>query len=207
MRADRRRAIGFAGALATLVGATLSGCSLMSPVKSEMHKGVLSKMPADLPQQKRRAAILLVFAPQTRPLYDTTRMAYSVQVYQVDYFSQHEWGETPSQMLHPLLVGALQGTHAFSAVLMPPYAGRYHYALRTEILELRQDFTSEPAVLHLSLRFQLSDDAANRIIATKEILLREPMQQRTPYAGVVAANDAAAKALKEMASFVLEKTS
>lgn len=206
MRADRRRAIGVVGALATLVETTLSGCSLLLPVKTETRKDVLSKMPADLPQQKTRAATLLVFAPQTQPLYDTTRMAYTVRAYQVDYFSQHEWGETPSQMLQPLLVGALQNTHAFSAVLIPPYAGRYHYALRTEILELRQDFTSEPAVLQLSLRFQLSDDTADRVIATKEISLREPMQQRTPYAGVVAANDATAKALQEMVRFVLDKT-
>jgi cholesterol transport system auxiliary component len=32
------------------------------------------------------------------------------------------------------------------------------------------------------------------------------MRQRTPYAGVVAANDAVAKALRELAEFVIEKT-
>jgi cholesterol transport system auxiliary component len=109
-------------------------------------------------------------------------------------------------MLQPLLVRTLQNTHYFRAVLTPPYSGRYTYSLRTEILELMQDFTSEPATLQLSLRVRLSNDTANRIIATKEISLREPMQQKTPYAGVMAANDATAKALQKVTEFVLEKT-
>jgi cholesterol transport system auxiliary component len=68
-----------------------------------------------------------------------------------------------------------------------------------------QDFTSEPATLRLSLRLQLSDSATGRLAATKEISVREPMQQKAPYAGVVAANEAVAKALQEAARFVLEK--
>jgi cholesterol transport system auxiliary component len=185
---------------------TASSCALLSPAKIETKKQVLNKIPPALPQQETRAITLLVFPPETKPIYDTTQMAYTIRPYQVAYFSRHEWSETPSRMLQPLLVRTLQNTHYFRAVLTPPYSGRYTYSLRTEILELTQDFTSEPATLQLSLRLQLSNDAANRVIATKEISLREPMQQRTPYAGVVAANDATAKALQKVAEFVLEKT-
>jgi cholesterol transport system auxiliary component len=188
--------------IATLV---VSGCALLAPAKVETSRDMLNKIPLELPQRKTSAATLLVFPPDTKPIYDTTQMAYTTQAYQLAYFSQHEWGGTPSQMLQPLLVKTLENTHAFNAVLTPPYPGRYRYALRTEILELTQDFTSEAATLQLSLRFQLSDGATNRVIATKEISLREPMQQKTPYAGVVAANDATAKALQELAKFVLEK--
>jgi cholesterol transport system auxiliary component len=132
-------------------------------------------------------------------------MVYRDRPHQVAYFGQHEWAETPSQMLHPLVVKTLENTRYFRAVLTPPYTGRYTYALRTEILELTQDFTSQPATLLLSMRLQLTDAAAAHVIATKEISLREPMQQKTPYAGVAAANEATAKALQEVAVFVLEK--
>lgn len=194
---------GIAGALVVSI---VSSCALLSPAKIERQKDVLSRMPLELPQKKTHAATLLVFPPETQPIYDTTQMAYSIRPYQVAYFSEHEWGETPSQMLQPLLVRTLQNTHYFIAVLTPPYPGRYSYALRTEILEFTQDFTAEPATLLLSLRFRLSDGAENRVIAIKEILLREPVQQKTPNAGVEAANDATAKALQEVASFVLKNT-
>jgi cholesterol transport system auxiliary component len=192
--------------LALALGVSLgSGCSLMAPAQVDVRKEVLSKLPLDLPQQKTRAATVLVLAPETNPLYDTTRMAYTVRPYEIDFFGRHEWGEAPSQMLQPLLVQALLATHAFSAVRVPPHVGRISYSLRTEILELVQDFTSPQPMLHLALRVQLNDDATSRVVATRELRLREPMQQKTPYAGVVAANEATAKALQEVVRFMLEK--
>ena len=162
-------------------------------------------MPPEVPQRSSQGAVLVVYPPQTRPVYDTTEMAYMTRPYEIAYFSQHEWAEPPAQMLQPLLVGTLQNTRFFSAVLTPPYAGRHSFALRTEIRELIADFTSEPAALQLSLRFQLSEGATGAVVATKDISIREPMQQKTPYAGVVAGNDATAKALLELARFVVEK--
>jgi cholesterol transport system auxiliary component len=184
----------------------VSSCTVLPAASGEPQKALITKMPTDLPRHETRAAVLLVFPPEAAPLYDTTQMAYTNRAHQIDYFSQHEWGEPPSQMLFPLLVKTLENAHYFSTVLTPPYLGRYTYALRTEILELTQDFTAEPATLILSLRLQLSDGATDKVIATEEISLREPMLQKTPYAGVEAANNAAAKALEETARFVLEKT-
>jgi len=189
-----------------MLGAPLmSGCALMSPAQVESTKAVLNKLPGELQQQATRAATLLVFPPETRPVYDTTQMAYTTRAYQVAYFSRHEWAETPSQMLQPLLVTTLRHTRAFSAVLMPPHVGRVSYTLRSEIVELLQDFMTQPATLRLGLRIELSDDTTGRVIASTDIVLREPMQQQTPEAGVVAANEAVAKALQEVARFVVDK--
>jgi cholesterol transport system auxiliary component len=204
MKTARRNS--FVRVMTAILAITLvSGCTLLSPANLDTKKEMLDQMPAGLPQRETHAATLLVLPPETKPVYDTTQMAYTTRPYQINYFGYHEWGATPSEMLQPLLVKTLENTRYFSAVLTPPYSGSYTYLLRTEILELTQDFTSEPAVLQLSLRFQLNDGAANRVIATREISLHEPMQQKTPYAGVVAANNALAKALQELAGFVLEK--
>ena len=193
-----------AGVLALL--SLLSGCAaLLAPHEpAEIRKEVLDKLPSPVPQRPSRGALLLVLPPQSSPIYDTAEMAYRVRPHEIAFFAQHEWAETPAQMLQPLLVKTLQATGFFSAVLSPPYAGGYRYALRTQIRELVADFTSEPAAVQLSLRVELSDRTAARV-AVKEIAVREPMQAKTPYAGVVAANEAASKALLELARFVLDK--
>jgi cholesterol transport system auxiliary component len=147
----------------------------------------------------------LVLVPDTTPVYATTQMAYTTQAYQVAYFSKNEWAGTPARMIQPLIVTAMSNTHYFSEVLSSPHFGRHTFVLRSEILELKQDFTSEPAMLQLSMRFYLSREATNQVIATKELSVREPMRERSPYAGVMAANEAIAKVLRELASFIIEK--
>ena len=197
-----RRALGVVTACLAV-----TGCALLStPPKVIVEKAVLTEVPHDLPQRASRGNTVLVFPPKTTPLYDTTQMAYRTQPHEVAYFSEREWGETPSQMLYPLVVRTLENTHAFRAVLTEPFAARYSYALRTEILELIQDFSSESATLVLSLRFQLTDYGAKTVIATKEVSVREPMRERNSYAGVMAANEATAKALQQMARYVLQAT-
>jgi cholesterol transport system auxiliary component len=197
-----RRALGVVTACLAV-----TGCALLSPPpKVIVDKAVLTEVPDDPPQRTSRGDTLLVFSPKTTPLYDTTQMAYSTQPHEIAYFSEREWGETPSQMLYPLLVRTLENTHAFRAVLTEPFAARYTYALRTEILELIQDFSSDSASLVLSLRFQLTDSSAKTVIATREVSVHEPMRERNSYAGVMAANVATAKALQQMAQYVLQAT-
>ena len=182
-----------------------AGCTLFSPVNIDTKKHVLNNIPLDLPSEKTHSATLLVLVPETTPVYATTQMAYSTQAYQIAYFSKNEWAETPSQMIQPLIVKTLRNTHYFSEVLSPPHFGRHTFALHVEILELKQDFTSEPATLQLAMRIYLSREATNQIVATKELSIREPMSERNPYAGVVAANEAMPKLLRELAKFVVEK--
>jgi len=182
-----------------------SGCALLSPVKIETQKNVLNKIPIDVPSEKTRPATLLVLAPETNAIYDTTQMAYTTEAYQIGYFSQNEWAETPSQMIQPLIVQTIRNTGFFSEVVSPPHFGRHTFALRTEIQELKQDFTSDPATLQLAMRFDLSREATNKITATKELSVQEPMREKTPHAGVVAANDAMAKLLRELAKFIVAK--
>ena len=182
-----------------------SGCALFSPVKIDTKRNVLSDIPLDLPSETTHSATLLVLVPETMPAYATTQMAYSTQAYQIAYFSKNEWAATPSQMIQPLIVKTLRNTHYFSEVLSPPFFGRHTFALHVEILELKQDFTSEPAMLQLAMRIYLSREATNQIVATKDLSVREAMPERNPYAGVVAANEAMQKLLRELAKFVFEK--
>jgi len=189
--------------LNALCGVLLSGCTLFSPIKIDTAKNVLDNVPVDLPSEKTHSSSLLVLVPEAAPVYATTQMAYTTRAYQVAYFSQNEWVETPAQMIQPLIVTALSNTNYFSEVLASPHFGRHTFVLRSEILALTQDFTSEPAMLQLAIRFHLSREASSQVIATKELSVREPMRERNPHAGVVAANEAMAEILRELASFVI----
>jgi hypothetical protein len=73
---------------------------------------------------------------------------------------------------------------------------------RTEIMELTQDYKGSPPLVRLVLHLQLFDESG-RAVAEREITERETMQAATSYAGVNAANEALAKALRGAAQFVM----
>jgi cholesterol transport system auxiliary component len=203
----RGRALRFSSLCVTVsVLALPAGCTLLAPPEPPMVSSLLDQMPAQVPHKPRSRATLLVYAPQARAAVDTTQMAYALQPHQLAYFARNQWAETPPQMLAPLLVRTLEATGAFSAVLTPPQTGGVTLGLRTDIDDLVQDFTQEPPVLRLSLRAVLSDEVANRTIATREWTVREPMPRKSPAGGVLAANEALARMLPQLAGFVLEHT-
>jgi ABC-type uncharacterized transport system auxiliary subunit len=86
-----------------------------------------------------------------------------------------------------------------------PIEGTYVVGVLPSASATSTFFTSEPAALQLAMRIYLSREATNQIVATKELSVREPMSERNPYAGVVAANAAMPKLLRELAKFVVEK--
>jgi cholesterol transport system auxiliary component len=186
---------------AAVVVPWLVGCSSLFPPKTEPMTAILDKLPDRVPTTAARPVTLLVRLPETSAAYDTTRMAYSVKSYQLAYFRDNQWAGTPTQMIQPLLVRTLQQTGFFRAILSPPESEPASYSLRTEILELIQDYSTSPPVLRLGLRLQLFD-ASGRPIAGRDIVEQETMRDARAYAGVVAANDAVANALREATLFV-----
>ncbi len=183
----------------------LSGCSLMSPVPAHSQSAyVIDSVPSNVPKRSTQAMTMLVMQPNALAAYDTDNMAYTIKPYEISYFSQNRWAETPAQMLQPLIVQALQNTHYFNAVVSPPFAGNYQYMLNIRILKLQQNFLYKPAVLQLVVRVQLIKVGSNAVIATKLFSLREPIVEQTPYGGVLAANKATEKWLRELAQFCVE---
>lgn len=195
-------------ALAALCLFTLMGCATTRPESEGKVMAVLDQLPVELPQARTRTptSTLLLMPPDSQPVYDTTRIAYMEMPHRIGYFSQHEWAATPSQMLQSLLLKMLDRAHYFRAVTVPPYAGQYDYVLQVRIQDLVQDFTSAAPMLRLSVHVQLNHGASNRVLASREIALQEAIRERTPLAGVEAANLAVAKALRELAVFLVAAT-
>lgn len=180
---------------------TFSSCSIFSAKKIQPPTTYLL---TDLPKVKLKRHVkslsLLVLQPEATPAYNTTSMAYSIQPYQIAYFGKNRWAETPSQMLHPLIVQTLQNSRHFYAVVTPPYAGRFDYILRIQLLEFLQDFSHQQNIMRIKIRAQISRIATNRV-ATKVFIIEEPIAQETPYSGVFAANRATVNLLKQLAKF------
>jgi len=188
--------------LALFAAVLVASCALLSPPQREPVKELLSKLPNAISYAHSQAGGLTILRPEASPAYDTARMAYTERPYQLGYFRDHEWAEPPAQMIQKLLVETLERTGFFRSVVTPPAIAPAGYTLRTAILELMQDYTRAPPLFRLELRVELLGPSGH-LLASREILMEEPMQAATPDAGVIAANNALARALQEAVELVL----
>jgi cholesterol transport system auxiliary component len=194
------RAVGVA-----LCAALPAGCAVLTPVKSDTTAYVLSKVPVDVPRQgAAHPASWTVLAPEAAPLYATRRMAYSIEPYQVGYFNESEWALPPAQMVQRLLVETLRRMGYVSEIAAATQFGRNTFVLHSEILELKQDFSAEPATFRLAMRFSLERQATHQLIAARALSADEPIPEKTARAGVEAANEATQKLLRAFAGFAVE---
>jgi ABC-type uncharacterized transport system auxiliary subunit len=181
-----------------------AGCALLSPPRPEPAKAVLSELPDAVPHGRLHLASLLVLPTEASPAFDTVRMAYSEQPYQLAYFRDHEWADPPPAMIQKAMVQTLRQTGAFRTVRISPEADRSDYTLRSELQSLVQDYTRTPPVLKLSMRIELAGPSGH-VLASREFVEQEPMRERKSYAGVLAANTALARVLRAIAEMIVEQ--
>lgn len=181
----------------------IQSCALLTPVNTKTTKYTIDKIPAQCTQKKRSLVDLVVLSPETSAMYNTNKMAYSLRPHQIAYYSQNEWAETPSEMFQPLLVGSIQKTRYFHAVVTPPVVLENMYILKTQILELLQDYSVKPARLRMTVRVTLNRTSNNYPIATADFCRVVPMKDATPEAGTIAANQATVLILKNINDFIV----
>lgn len=149
-----------------------------------------------------RSGTLLVNMPKAKAGFDTPKMAYSVREYQVEYFAVNQWADSPSRMIHPLLVRALDRAGLWRAVVQMPSGVPGDYRLDTDTLELRHIFIQTPSRVQLTGRMQLVDLRDQRLIGSREFDVVQQAPSDDPYGGVVAANRAVAILLEQVVDWV-----
>ena len=77
--------------------------------------------------------------------------------------------------------------------------------LDSRLIHLQQVCRLNPSELQLALRVSLSEVSSARVIATRTFSVSEPIGERTPYAGVEAANRAVDRMLLELQVFLVEQ--
>lgn len=183
----------------------LSGC--FSPVKlPEAKEFELNTVPCARVTRAHTGSTLVVMSPSTSPVFSSTQMVYTTAPYLVAYFAKNKWAEPPTVMLQKLMVQTLQKTHHFHAVIAPPSSAQYDYVLNSQLIDLTQDFMRTPSVIHLTMRVELLKADTNHVIAIRQFTVVEPTPGDSPYGGVIAANRATSRLLKEIAEFCIRRT-
>jgi cholesterol transport system auxiliary component len=181
-----------------------TGCSLFEPIKIEpLHYYTVTAYPKTCPTQCQRSTVL-VTQPRANAMYNSPRMIYSPDCYQLQYFTKNRWADAPPQMLHPLLIKSLQSTGYFQAIINTPTTTRYDWILHTQLLSFQQEFLTQPSQFRIAIRAQLINAHSDRIIATQDFMVLHKAPIDNPHGGAIAANLATQKILRKINNFCLD---
>ncbi|MEF8767695.1 MAG: ABC-type transport auxiliary lipoprotein family protein [Candidatus Accumulibacter phosphatis] len=147
------------------------------------------------------APALVVNPPRAAAGFDSQRILYVREPYQLEYFAHSEWVDPPARMLAPLIVAAAENSGTFRSVILAPTAAAGDLRLDTEIVRLQQDFATQPSRVHFTLRAHLVDNATRRVLAWRLFDASVAAATDDPYGGVVAANRAVQTVLEQLAGF------
>ncbi|MDP3609296.1 MAG: ABC-type transport auxiliary lipoprotein family protein [Methylophilus sp.] len=190
-----------------LVLGCMTGCSsiLSKQVSQTVYyslDGVQTKAQIDNAAHTVNALpTLAVHIPKAAAGFDSRRMMYSRSQHQLEYFARSEWVDTPSHMLQPLIVSAIERTHSYSAVVPKLPAAKTDLKLESEILSLVQDFNTKPSTVRFTLRVTILNNATGKIVALREFDERVTAVTDDPVGGVKAANVAVNNVLEKLGSF------
>ena len=92
----------------------------------------------------------------------------------------------------------------YRAVVQAPSLAAANLRLETELVRLQQDFGARPSRVRLTLRAQLIDTDARRVLASAEFDETEVAPSDDAYGGVIAANRALGRLLERLAKFCAE---
>lgn len=183
----------------------LSACSIFEPIKiPPMHYFTLALPDPnwDGCDQQGRCTIL-VNQPRANAIYNSPRMIYIPACYQIQYFAQNRWADTPTQMLQSLMINSLQHTGYFQAIINTPSTTYYDWVLNTQLLSFQQEFITVPSCFRIAMRAQLIDARSRHVIATQDFVVIQTAAHDDPYGGALAANLAAQRILNEINCFCL----
>ena len=185
--------------------ALLAACAAVQPPEADHASTyVLEAMPAAGAPRPKRDLVLELSVPRARPGFDTPLMAYTQRTNALEYFAKNRWADTPARMLAPLLVQALDHSGGFRAVVQAPSLAAAELRLDTELVRLQQDFSARPSRVRFTVRAQLIDVGARRVLASAEFDETEVAPSDDPYGGVIAANRALGRLLERLAEFCAE---
>jgi len=185
----------------------LAGCAgLHPPPTQDVNLYLLDAQAPIKHAAVKRKLVIEVGVPRALPGFDTPQMAYVQQPYKLDYFAVNRWTDTPAHMLAPLLAQTLERSGAFRAVVRAPSAVPADLRLDTELVRLQQDFRVKPSKVEFTLRAQLVDLRHDRVLATRVFDETASAPSENPYGGVIAANRALQRILKDISEFCVRET-
>ncbi|MFZ6873730.1 ABC-type transport auxiliary lipoprotein family protein [Undibacterium sp. Di27W] len=197
----------YASSMTAILAMSLTACSALKPadVAPVASYRLEAIAPGSSPVPANATATIMLGTVRAAAGYDSNRMLFMRQQYQVEEFQQSQWQKPPAAMLMPLVAAALESSGIFKVVLQAPSAVLTTYRLDLEILSLQQDFSSKPSQVHFKLRAHLSDRQNQQIIAWHEFSISVPATSEDAYGGVLASNQAVAQVLQQLRAFCVDQ--
>ena len=181
----------------------LVGC--LSPVTTpQKNNYVLNSTPNLQPALHSTSKVLLITMPRLDAVMNNNNMVYLDGQHQIGYFSENRWAAKPNDMLFSLLLTTLQQQKHFHAVVTAPYSGQSDLRLDVVNFSIIQDFTMKPSRVIVKMDARLVNVKQQTVIKSQMIMATIATSANTPAAGVVAANQAVADCLAQIATFVNE---
>jgi cholesterol transport system auxiliary component len=147
---------------------------------------------------------IIINNPRAAAGYDTKHIIYTRQAHKLEYFAHSEWVDSPTHMLAPLMLNAVERSGAFNAVVLSPTNIVGDFRLDTEIVRLQQEFDSQPSKVRFTLRAYLVNIATRKVMAVREFDETAIAKSDDPYGGVIAANQAVQAVLDKLTAFCSE---
>lgn len=189
-----------AGAACALVALMIVGCLPSRPESPPVRTYRLS---VDLDRAEARppnsqGPILLVSVPLAEPGYETTGMIYLKRPYELEQYAVNQWADQPARMFASLLVETLSRMGYWRAVVPMPTSVEGDFRLDSYGVALQQEFMQEPSRIRATVRAQLLDLKASRVVGTRVFETVENAPSEDAYGGVLAANRAVGRLLDDM---------
>jgi cholesterol transport system auxiliary component len=142
--------------------------------------------------------------PTAAPGFATSKMAYSRTPRHIEYFSYHEWIDTPAKMIAAMIESRLDKTGMFEAVLSGSPDVRADYRLDSEVKSLLQEFNADASQINLSIKVSLVAPSSRSLLNSQTFSYLELTDGANPEAGVLAAHRAAEQFLVDLANFLAD---
>lgn len=206
--ARARRAMPAWLALVAAAGIGLAGCgSLLGPASPPPQRFSLdddaaaSEVPAAV-VAPADAPVLVVTPSSAAPGFASDRMIYLRSPQQPEPYAQHAWVDAPARLLVPLLVGRLQRTGRFAAVVTTPGSAVGQVQLDTQVLRLQHELPGGPGRVRFTLRATLVDKrGTSQRVRVRDFEAVVPTESDDAAGAAKAARAAVKEVLAQLADF------
>lgn len=192
--------------LLTLTIIALSGCTVLQRGEEHQRTYQLVLPTLEAEQTDQRQGSLSVSRLEVQPGYDTSAIAYRRDAFELEYFVRSRWTDRPARMIHPAIIDGLQALGPFRHTIDATAGIPTRFRMDVELVRLEQDFQQDPSMVRLDLRVRLLDRRGRDIVLSETIRVRETAPSEDAVGGIIAANRALEKAVRELSDRLYEVT-
>lgn len=182
----------------------LSACTgLPSQFKQSAPRIFVLEAPApSLTYIRKQGPKIMVALPHAWPGLGSVNIAYVKRAHEINYYAHSEWADTPTRMLEPLFIHALEASGDFGAVVGSGSTVLTELRLDSDFVTLEQDFTHTPSQGVVVLRVQLVDLQHDKVLGSRTFKAEIPAGSEDATGGVAAMNKALQQVLGEVVGFI-----